>query len=106
MKVLHISHLGLPDWRIEKSAITGINHGYNVFFAGNLLQNDNINESKIFEKLYKIEWPDTNYSKKQLLPYILFGKTSIWNSIKKRINTKKWRNSQVFQNVLTTGITL
>ena len=25
---------------------------------------------------------------------------------KKRINTKKWRNSQVFQNVLTTGITL
>jgi glycosyltransferase involved in cell wall biosynthesis len=85
MKVLHISHLGLPDWRIEKSAITGINHGYHVFFAGNLLQNDYVNESKIFEKIYKIEWPNTNYPKKQLFPFILFGKTSIWNSIKKRI---------------------
>ena len=38
MKVLHISHLGLPDWRIEKSAITGSKYGYRVFFAGNLLQ--------------------------------------------------------------------
>ena len=85
MKVLHISQLGLPDWRVEKSAITGINYGYRVFFAGNLLGDHNIQDSKIFEKSYKIEWPDSNYPKKQFLPYILFGKTSIWNSVKKQI---------------------
>jgi glycosyltransferase involved in cell wall biosynthesis len=85
MKVLHVSQLGLPDWRVEKSALTGINYGYRVFFAGNLLSDYHTNNSKIFEKLYKIEWPDSNYPKNQFLPYILFGKTSIWNSVKKQI---------------------
>ena len=61
MKILHISPLGLPDWRVEKSVITGINYGYRVSFAGNLLPDHNIHDSKIFEKLYKIEWPDSNY---------------------------------------------
>jgi glycosyltransferase involved in cell wall biosynthesis len=85
MKVLHVSQLGLPDWRVEKSALTGINYGYRVFFAGNLLSDYHTYDSKIFEKLYKIEWPDSNYPKNQFLPYILFGKTSIWNSVKKQI---------------------
>jgi len=85
MKVLHVSQLGLPDWRVEKSALTGINYGYRVFFAGNLLSDYHTNEPEIFEKLFKIEWPDSNYSKNQFLPYILFGKTSIWNSVKKQI---------------------
>ncbi len=85
MKVLHVSQLGLPDWRVEKSALTGINYGYRVFFAGNLLSDYHTNDSKIFEKLYKIDWPDSNYPKNQFLPYILFGKTSIWNSVKKQI---------------------
>ena len=47
--------------------------------------NYHTNDSKIFEKLYKIDWPDSNYPKNQFLPYILFGKTSIWNSVKKQI---------------------
>ena len=84
MKILHVSHSGLPDWRVEKSAITGSNYGYRVFFAG--MDSSDINyDSKIFEKLYNIDWPDSNYPKKQLLPYILFGKRSIWISVKKQI---------------------
>ena len=34
MKVLHLSEYGLPDWRIEKSAITAKREGHDVFFAG------------------------------------------------------------------------
>ena len=85
MKILHISHTGLPDWRIEKSAITGLNHGYKVYYAGD--SPDAKNDSNIFEKIYKIKWPDANYPKKLLIQYILFGKTSVWNEVKKQIKT-------------------
>ena len=35
MKILHVSESGLPDWRIEKAAITGYEDGKNqVFFFG------------------------------------------------------------------------
>ena len=84
MKVLHVSHQGLPDWRIQKSAITGKNHGYRVFFAGKSLPNAN-NDFKIFEKIYNIYWPDDNYPRRQLIPYIVLARTSIWNSVKKQI---------------------
>jgi glycosyltransferase involved in cell wall biosynthesis len=84
MKVLHLSDYGLPHRRIEKSAITGLTHGYRVFFAGRSSFNGS-NDSKIFEKIYTIKWPDGNYPKKLLIPYILLGKTSIWNSVKKQI---------------------
>ena len=84
MKVLHVSQLGLPDWRVEKSAITGINYGYKVFFAG-LSSPVSINNSKVFEKIYKLNWPVTNYPKWLLIPYILLGKPSIWLSVKKQI---------------------
>jgi len=86
MIILHVSHLGLPDWRVEKCAITGSNYGYKVFFAGMNSYNKNY-DSKIFEKFFKLDWPDSNYPKKQFVPYILFGKTSIWKSVKKQ--TKK-----------------
>ena len=84
MKVLHISHLGLPDWRVEKSAITGSKYGYRVFFAGMDSSNTNY-EPQIFEKKYKLDWPSTNYPKGLLVPYILFGNPSIWISVKKQI---------------------
>lgn len=84
MKVLHVSQLSLPDWRVEKSAITGLNHGYRVFFAG-ISSPEFTNNSKIFEKIYTLDWPSTNYPKGLLVPYILFGKTSIWISVKKQI---------------------
>lgn len=83
MKILHISHTGLPDWRIEKSAITGLNYGNEVFYAGD--SPDANNDFNVFQKIYKIKWPDANYPKKLLIPYILLGKTSIWNAVKKQI---------------------
>ncbi|MDR4512291.1 MAG: glycosyltransferase [Nitrososphaeraceae archaeon] len=84
MKILHISHHGLPDWRIEKSAITAMKEGHRVFFAGELSTKP-IYDS-IFEKKYNIIFPNTNnYPKKLLIPYILLGRTSIWNSAKKQV---------------------
>jgi glycosyltransferase involved in cell wall biosynthesis len=51
LRILHLSHNCLPDWRVEKSAISASNHGYEIFFAGN----DSINyHNKIFSKIYKI----------------------------------------------------
>ena len=85
MKVLHLSDYGLPHRRIEKSAITGLNHGYRVFFAGKSPSND-YNDSKIFEISFPLTWPTNNYNKVLLLPYIVLGKTSIWNSVKKQIS--------------------
>lgn len=53
LRILHISEGRLPDWRIEKSAISASNLGYETFFMGD----DSINYSnKIFSKLYKIHW--------------------------------------------------
>src|ERR671918_1618443 len=53
MRILHVSHESLPDWRIEKSAITASNRGNDVFFAGKL-SNDYSRNS--FIKIYKIDW--------------------------------------------------
>lgn len=83
MKILHLSEYSLPHRRIEKSAITGLNHGYRLFFAGT--SSNGYNDSKIFEKRYTLQWPTTNYNKGLLFPYIVLGKTSIWNSLKKQI---------------------
>ena len=33
MKILHLSDRGLPDWRIEKAAITGLKAGHEVLFG-------------------------------------------------------------------------
>ena len=54
MKVLHISESSLPDWRIEKSAITAKREGYNVFFAGE----NNVRDYKnfIFNKIFQFHW--------------------------------------------------
>ena len=74
MKVLHLSEYGLPDWRIEKSAITAKRKGYDVFFAGekNSPQYRNI----IFEKIYEFDW---NIRAKYKLPFY-------YQTLKKKIN--------------------
>src|ERR687895_2554827 len=53
MRILHVSHESLPDWRIEKSAITASNLGNDVFFAGKL---SNDYSRKSFAKIYKLNW--------------------------------------------------
>jgi glycosyl transferase family 4 len=53
LRILHLSHEGLPDWRIEKSAITATNKGHEPFFAGGDQEKYNRNS---FLKNYNILW--------------------------------------------------
>ena len=34
LRILHISHDSLPDWRVEKSALTSVPDGHQISFAG------------------------------------------------------------------------
>jgi hypothetical protein len=53
MRILHLSDDGLPDWRVEKSALSAKKNGYEVFFAGRL---NNIPQSTVFSETYPIKW--------------------------------------------------
>jgi glycosyltransferase involved in cell wall biosynthesis len=53
MRILHLSDTGLPDWRIEKSALTGIKHGNEVAFAGGPVGDAT---SGPFNKFFLILW--------------------------------------------------
>jgi hypothetical protein len=53
MRILHLSDDGLPDWRVEKSALTAKKEGHEVFFGGRL---SNIAPSTIFSEIYPIKW--------------------------------------------------
>ena len=74
MKVLHLSESGLPDWRIEKSAITAKREGYDVFFAGE--KNAHEYRNIIFNKIYEFQW---NIKAKYKLPFY-------YQILKKKIN--------------------
>ena len=74
LKVLHISESSLPDWRIEKSAITAKREGYDVFFAGQKKREDYLND--IFNKIYEIE---INITAKYKFPFY-------YQIVKKKIN--------------------
>ena len=72
MRILHVSHESLPDWRIEKSAISAANSNNKVFFAGRVL---NPYSGDAFSKIYKISWT----AKARLgLPFY-------WHSVKKQL---------------------
>lgn len=70
--MLHVSHESLPDWRVEKSAITGLKLGYRVSFAGK--PGNNTNGTK-FAKIYEIEW---NSKARLGIPYY-------WEKVKKQL---------------------
>jgi hypothetical protein len=53
MRILHLSDDGLPDWRVEKSALSAKKKGYEVFFAGRL---NSIAQSTVFSETYPINW--------------------------------------------------
>lgn len=53
MRVLHLSDDGLPDWRVEKAALTGKKNGFDLFFGG---RPGNKDHSTIFSKVYHIQW--------------------------------------------------
>jgi hypothetical protein len=53
MRILHLSDDGLPDWRVEKSALTAKKNGHDVFFGGRLNGNSH---STVFSEIYPIKW--------------------------------------------------
>lgn len=52
MKILHLSHEGLPDWRVEKSAITATRNGHEVIFCGR----ESSYKTSLFSNIYQINW--------------------------------------------------
>jgi glycosyltransferase involved in cell wall biosynthesis len=53
MRILHLSDDGLPDWRVEKSALTAKKAGHDIFFAG---RPTNSTQSVIFSEVHPIKW--------------------------------------------------
>ncbi len=53
MRVLHLSDDGLPDWRVEKSALTAKKHGHQVFFVGRL---KDLSGSTVFSEMHRVNW--------------------------------------------------
>ena len=75
MRILHLSHGTLPDWRIEKCALSARRKlGFEAFFAG-LDPIIPYIDSSAFQKIYKIEWNEGTK----------FGIPLYWNSTKKRL---------------------
>jgi glycosyltransferase involved in cell wall biosynthesis len=72
MRILHVSHESLPDWRIEKSATTAANLNNEVFFVG---RGSNSYTRKTFSKIYKISWGAK----------ARFGLPFYWHSVKKQL---------------------
>jgi glycosyltransferase involved in cell wall biosynthesis len=55
LRILHLSHDGLPDWRVEKSALSASNRGHEVAFGGIGPINPITNA---FSKVYEIDWAE------------------------------------------------
>jgi glycosyltransferase involved in cell wall biosynthesis len=72
MRVLHVSHESLPDWRIEKSAITSAKLSNEVFFAGRV---SNSYTRRTFSKVYKLSWGAK----------ARFGLPFYWQAVKKQL---------------------
>lgn len=68
-----MSHEGLPDWRIEKSAISASKLGHEVIFAGR--KSPVSYDRKIFLKIYEVNWT----AKARL------GIPFYWRTVKKQI---------------------
>lgn len=75
-KVLHVSHDGLPDWRVEKSALTSSKQGHRVFFAGKKIADGyRDNASKAFSQVYEIGWTAK----------ALYGIPYYWHSVRNQL---------------------
>ncbi|MEJ7641166.1 MAG: glycosyltransferase [Candidatus Nitrosocosmicus sp.] len=74
MRILHLSHDALPDWRVEKSAITSSNLGYDVMFAG-ATRDKSIYNRNTFSKIYEVNWTAK----------ARYGIPFYWSSVKKQI---------------------
>ena len=57
---MHLSDTSLPDWRIEKAAISSKNRGYEVYFAGNRVSTAH---RSIFDRRFEIQWTSRSRNK-------------------------------------------
>ncbi|HEY6404971.1 MAG TPA: glycosyltransferase, partial [Nitrososphaeraceae archaeon] len=71
MKILHLSDMQLPDWRIEKSAATDLRLGHEVVFAG---MKSNY-ECSIFSEIFLVCWT----------PRARRGIPFYWKAVKKQL---------------------
>ena len=71
MRVLHLSDMHLPDWRIEKSALTDLNLGHEVVFGG--MKSRYI--GNVFSKVFQIQWTPRA---RRAMPFY-------WHSVKKQV---------------------
>jgi len=76
MRILHLSDSSLPDWRIEKSALSSKNKGYSIFFGGKRVSS----HQTIFDKVYEISWTSRSRNKFPYEWYVL--KKQMMNVIK------------------------
>ena len=81
MKILHISHGSLPDWRIEKAAVTAKKNGHESFFAGKKPRDGFASTS--FSKLLEVDWM-VGFSVDNVSAGML-GVQPYWNQIKKQV---------------------
>ncbi len=73
LKILHLSTEGLPDWRIEKSALTASSQGHEVIFAGS--KSPFKYNRNTFPRIYEVIWTaKARYG----IPYY-------WHLVKKQI---------------------
>ena len=70
---MHLSTEGLPDWRIEKSALTALNKGHEVVFAGS--KSPFIYNRNTFSKIYEVIWTAK----------ARYGFPYYWHMVKKQI---------------------
>jgi len=77
LRILHLSDCTLPggiiSWRIEKSAISALKHGHEVFFGG---PKKSISAKKTFNKIYEINWTPRA---RRVFPYD-------WYCVKKQVD--------------------
>lgn len=82
LKILHLSHSSLPDWRIEKSAMTARKNGHEAFFAGERPRESYA--SSAFSKTLEVDWM-VGFRVDRVSAGML-GIQPYWNQIKKQIS--------------------
>jgi len=72
LRILHLSHESLPDWRIEKAAISALKNSHEVAFAGMYPKNYS---HETFSEIYDLVWTAK----------ARFGIPFYWRSVKKQL---------------------
>src|SRR2546428_6225676 len=72
LRILHLSDDSLPDWRVEKSALSASNMGHQLIFAG---RHSKSYHTYAFSRKYGINWTERS---RRGIPFY-------WHSVKKQV---------------------